>query len=113
MKSPKGFGRTYFSLSSILAHSVARTMQSQIVALTSPFYAQFSSEPLAEDAPPDVLEGSLVLTTPKPCQCNCYYRAKTRLMLRLHHYIPRCPFYTPCFAYRRTGVHPPQTFLTY
>jgi hypothetical protein len=28
----------------------------------------------------------------------------------LNHYIPRCPYYTTYFAFRRTGVHPP--FLT-
>ncbi len=39
--------------------------------------------------------------------CNCVFKLKTRLMILLHHYIPRCPYYTTYFAYRRTGVHPP------
>ena len=58
----------------------------------------------------EILDCILLLISQKPCQCNCYYQRRTHLMLRLHHYIPRCAFYTPCFAYRRTGVHPPQTF---
>jgi len=43
----------------------------------------------------------------KPCLCNLHYLLKTKLAILLNHYIPRCPFYTVCFAFRRTGVHPP------
>ena len=48
----------------------------------------------------------------KACHCNCYFKLKTRLALLLNHYIPRCPFYCTYFAFRRTGVHPPQTFFS-
>ncbi len=109
MKTPKGFGRTYFSLSSILAHSVERTMQSQISSLTALVNCRFSQEyEFEEDDPPDVLENIITHTEKKPCHCNCIFSLKTRLMLLLHHYIPRCPYYTTYFAYRRTGVHPPK-----
>jgi len=43
----------------------------------------------------------------KPSLCSCYFSYITHIMLHLHHFIPRCPYYTVCFAYRRTGVHPP------
>jgi len=48
----------------------------------------------------------------KACHCNCYFKLKTRLALLLNHYIPRCPFYCTYFAFRRTGVHPPQYILS-
>ncbi|MCF6244630.1 MAG: hypothetical protein L3J43_06300 [Sulfurovum sp.] len=48
----------------------------------------------------------------KACHCNCYFKRKTRLALQLNHYIPRCPFYTTFYAFRRTGVHPPLLPLT-
>ena len=52
------------------------------------------------------------LVTTKACHCNCYFKLKTRLALLLHHYIPRCPYYTTFYAFRRTGVHPPQLILS-
>jgi len=48
----------------------------------------------------------------KACHCNCFFKLKTKLALLLHHYIPRCPYYTTFYAFRRTGVHPPQTFFS-
>lgn len=43
----------------------------------------------------------------KPCYCNIFFALKTRLSLLINHFIPRCPYYTTYFAFRRTGVHPP------
>ena len=34
-------------------------------------------------------------------------RKFTKLVVSLFKFIPRCPYYTTCFAFRRTGVHPP------
>jgi hypothetical protein len=48
----------------------------------------------------------------KACHCNCYFKLKTKLTLLLNHYIPRCPYYTTFYAFRRTGVHPPQLILS-
>lgn len=39
--------------------------------------------------------------------CDCFFKRKTALAVRLFKYIPRCPFYCTFFAFRRTGVHPP------
>jgi hypothetical protein len=105
VKTLKGFGKTYFSLSSILAHSVARTQQSQISALTAFVNCRFSHEKeLEEDeSPPEILE----LHDFKPCFCSCFFNHLAHIMLHIHHYIPRCPYYTTYFAFRRTGVHPP------
>lgn len=57
-----------------------------------------------------LVESPLVVA--KACHCNCYFKLKTRLALLLNHYIPRCPFYTTFYAFRRTGVHPPFTILS-
>ncbi len=109
MKTLKGFGKTYFSLSSILAHSVARTQQSQISALTAFVNCRFSHEKeLEEDeSPPEILELHTFNNDFKPCFCSCFFNHLAHIMLHIHHYIPRCPYYTTYFAFRRTGVHPP------
>ncbi|HIQ27695.1 MAG TPA: hypothetical protein EYH42_04265 [Sulfurovum sp.] len=52
------------------------------------------------------------LVAAKACHCNCYFKLKTRLALLLNHYIPRCPYYTTFYAFRRTGVHPPLPILS-
>jgi hypothetical protein len=109
VKTLKGFGKTYFSLSSILAHSVARTQQSQISALTAFVNCRFSHEKeLEEDeSPPEILELHTFNNDFNPCFCSCFFNHLAHIMLHIHHYIPRCPYYTTYFAFRRTGVHPP------
>jgi hypothetical protein len=109
VKRPKGFGKTYFSLSSILAYSVARTMNAQISAVTALVSCRFSHEDeIEEDDPPnEILELHTFHNDFKPCLCSCYFNHLAHIMLHIHHYIPRCPYYTTYFAFRRTGVHPP------
>ena len=109
MRVPNGFGKNYFSLSAIQSYTVAKTLH----ARASSFHAYFCQKNSSSDeefeeseSPPQLLEESF-FSHPKPCHCNCYFTLKTRLMLFLHIYIPRCPYYTTCFAFRRTGVHPP------
>ncbi len=111
MKRPKGFGKTYFSLSSILAYSVASTMHSQISAFTSFLNSRFSHEEESDDDDPPLCKELLELhhfqNDFKPCLCSCFFNHLAHIMLHIHHYIPRCPYYTTYFAFRRTGVHPP------
>jgi hypothetical protein len=109
MRTPKGFGKTYFSLSSILAHSVERTLTSQISAVTSLVNCRFSHKDELEEAdpPPEILDNHTFHNDFKPCLCSCYFNHLAHIMLHIHHYIPRCPYYTTYFAFRRTGVHPP------
>ncbi|TET87171.1 MAG: hypothetical protein E3J96_05975 [Sulfurovum sp.] len=107
MRSPRGFGKNYFTFSAILAYSVEHKLQSQVASVQSLFRLSDSSEPLDENDPPDELLETTLLQDKKPCHCNCYFKLKTRMKLLLHHYIPRCPFYCTYFAFRRTGVHPP------
>ena len=109
MKSPRGFGKNYFSFTAVLAYSV----QNSIDAKVSSIYSLLSnrllkeSEEVDEDDPPLELLETTCFTTDKPCRCNCFYRHKTKLARLIYHYIPRCPYYCTYFAFRRTGVHPP------
>ncbi|MCD4667835.1 MAG: hypothetical protein K8R44_04515 [Sulfurimonas sp.] len=108
MKSPNGFGKKYFTFSSMLAHSVSVTLQSRENSAESYLNNKISSEKdELDESPPDEILELICEFNSKPCQCNCYYKLKTKIALLLNHFIPRCPFYTVCFAFRRTGVHPP------
>jgi len=104
MKTPKGFAKSYFSLSS----SVISSLESKKIQYqTSKYFNFLQGEDFDEDAPPTTLDNINIQQNKKPCHCQYYFKVKTRLMLLLNHYIPRCSYYTTYFAYRRTGVHPP------
>jgi len=110
MKTPKGFGKTYFTFASILAYSVQNKLQAQVSSIHSLFKTITQKESQEEEeSPPDELLTFLypTLQSIKPCHCDCFFRRKTQLAMHLFHYIPRCPYYTTYFAFRRTGVHPP------
>ncbi len=108
MNIPNGLDKRYFSLSYILEHCIEYTMLSKKSSLT-PFLNcnSYHKDKLQEETFPNMLKKFIINISKKACECNCYFTLKTRLMLLLHHYIPRCPYYTTYFAYRRTGVHPP------
>lgn len=110
MKLLRGFGNNYFTFPAMLAYNVVHKLQSQISAIqTLPLFFSSSESECDENDPPAVLSEVTVIQLPKPCHCNCYFKRRTRLILLLNHYIPRCPFYCTYFAFRRTGVHPPYT----
>jgi hypothetical protein len=98
VKSPRGFGKNYFTFSAILAYSVQNKLQSQL---------DFASKEILDEIPLLELEEALLLQNSKPCYCNILFKLKTRLSLLLNIFIPRCPFYCKYFAFRRSGVHPP------
>jgi len=109
MKLLKGFGKNYFTFGAILASSVEQKLQSQVSSIFSLFHNTLLKEDkeFEEDDPPCELLLISSLVQNKSCHCNCVYNLKTRLALVSYKYIPRCPFYTTYFAFRRTGVHPP------
>ena len=108
MKSPLGFGKKYFTFTSILAHSVSATLQSRETS-----YALYLNSKIPKDndeideSPPEEINEILFELDTRPCCCNFFFKLKTKIALLIHHYIPRCPYYTTYFAFRRTGVHPP------
>ncbi len=113
MKPPKGFGKRYFTFAAILAYSVQNTMQSLIIKVDYLLKNSFIKEndELDENDPPLNILMALFTVNKKPCNCNCFFKLKTILALKLNHFIPRCQYYTTHFAFRRTGVHPPY-FIT-
>ena len=113
MRKPRGFGKNYFSLSAILAHSVAPKLASRTTSDLLYLQKSISTDETADldESPPDETIEILCELNAKPCLCNYFYKLKTKIALLINHYIPRCPYYTVCFAFRRTGVHPPLSFL--
>lgn len=113
MKSPKGFGKKYFTFASILAHSVKKSIESQIskvlsLSEKSTKYSADNKDEEEQELPPDLLIQTVCIFQAKSsCHCNCLFKLKTKLAILIFHYIPRCPYYTTYFAFRRTGVHPP------
>ena len=110
MKSPKGFGKNYFTFSAMLAFSVQNKLQSEISSIEIFLKNNLMKDDadLDENDPPlDILE-NIELLNSKPCHCNCFFKLKTKVILSYNNYIPRCPYYTTYFAFRRTGTHPPQ-----
>ncbi|AXX87474.1 MULTISPECIES: hypothetical protein [Malaciobacter] len=110
---PIGFGKNYFSLSSILAYAVEQRLHG--MATTFKKYLnieKFSFSDENEDESVCNEELTLIncfVIKSKPCHCDCVFRKKARLAVALFKFIPRCPYYCKFFAFRRTGVHPPQT----
>lgn len=110
MKSPKGFGKNYFSFASVLAYSVQNKIQNLIIKVDYLLQhnAQAKQDEIEEDDPPnDLLLASLILKSSKYCHCNYFYKLKSILLIKINTYFARCPYYTTYFAFRRTGVHPP------
>lgn len=111
VKSPKGFGKNYFTFSAMLAHTVENSLQAQLSCFNLLTHHQAAQEDdsLEEDPPVELL-ADLPLVSAKPCHCNCFYKLHTRLILLCNTFIARCPYYTTYFAFRRTGVHPPLSY---
>ncbi|MFA6195173.1 MAG: hypothetical protein WC656_00855 [Sulfurimonas sp.] len=107
MKSPRGFGKKYFTLASIQAYSLEPILIAKKSTLSILTFFQISNEDEAENIPSDALLELALLQNSKPCHCNSFFKIKTRIILLINHFIPRCAFYTKYFAFRRTGVHPP------
>lgn len=108
MSAPRGFGRNYFSLASIQAHSVAVT-QHILTCKVKTFHiiCLYSNDRHDDDPPDELLEDSFCTFNTKPCHCNYRYKQLTRLVILacriLHIKNCNCRFY----SFRRSGVHPP------
>ena len=111
MKLLNGFGKKYFTLCSIQAHSVAITLHSVITSTKNHLTTKLkiSSNEEEEESPPNLQENllSCFIQNKKPCHCDCVFKRRTALAVALFKFIPRCPYYDTFFAFRRTGVHPP------
>ncbi len=110
---PKGFGKRYFTLTSILAHAVAPKLHSQITRESAHQSMIFDESASFEDDPPDEELTQLpCLLNNKPCHCNCHFKQLTRLVFLFVKYLCtkncNCRFY----SFRRSGTHPPFSLYT-
>ncbi|MFA6788904.1 MAG: hypothetical protein WC149_02375 [Arcobacteraceae bacterium] len=113
MKLLKGFGKKYFTLSSIQAYAVAPKLHGVISSYKNHLSTKLSlsseNDNEEEESPPNLQESLLFcfLQNKKPCHCDGLFRRRTALAVAHFKFIPRCPYYNTFFAFRRTGVHPP------
>ena len=112
MKLLNGFGKKYFTFSSIQAYSAATKLHAVVTSCKNHLNKKLlisNESDEQEESPPNLVEliSFSLLVNNKPCHCDCFFKRRTALAVRLFRYIPRCPFYCTFFAFRRTGVHPP------
>ncbi len=112
MSSPRGFGKKYFTFASVLAHSTAPTLRSQRERAELLLLQKTPDKELEDEDPPLVVSALCILNA-KTAYHSSLFETKMRLMLLINIFIPRCPYYTTYFAFRRTGVHPPATDLPF
>ncbi len=107
MRSPRGFGRCYFSLSAILAYAVVPKLLAEFSSFGSALVVSHLFDDEEEDPPPDPLLEPICTISQKPCHCNCYFRTRTLLLLKLVRHISKCNCKCRFFSFRRSGTHPP------
>ena len=108
MKTPKGFGKNYFSLSAICATSNDVSLQAQCSSFTH-ISRNFSFETLEEeDDPLEELETLLLETTTKiktsSCHCNCFFKNLLYTLSQRFKFHPQTFF---IFFKTRSGIAPP------
>ena len=106
MKLPRGFGKNYFTLRAITATVNQVTMHAQCSRVQSFHMSNFESDELEaenEDEKLTTTLGILELST-KPCQCNCFYKKRTKKTLKLHALQKSKP---QIFVTLNTSISPP------
>lgn len=106
MRYLRGFGKNYFRFASITAYNTASKLHANEIISKRIFnkYIIGSKDDQTDDPPQDI---DIFLENAKVCRCAKLYKQSVRLTLLLNHFIPRSPYYTTWYAFRRTGVHPP------
>ena len=113
VQKPKEFGKNYFSLISILAYAVAPKLHAHHVKYMSAhesFYSMGEEED-DDDPPPleEIFENTFsFIQNHKACHCNCYFRTRAILFLKLAQLINQCNCKCRFFSFRRSGTHPPR-----
>ncbi len=106
MKLPKGFGKNYFTLRAITATTNQVTLNAQCSRVQSFHMANFLSDELEAESEEEELAttfGVLELSF-KPCQCNCFYKKRTKKTLKLHALQKSKP---QIFVTLNTSISPP------
>ena len=111
MRSPKGFGKQYFTLTAILAYAVApklHTLQIRYTFVHKQYFLHHEDGEEEEPLEAVVPTATSCLQSTCPCHCNCYFRARALLLLKLVRQLPKCNCKCRFFSFRRTGTHPPK-----
>ncbi len=110
MKSPQGFGKKYFTLSSIQAHSVAVTLHGLIISTKNHLNKKLKissqddeDDELSLNLQENVL--SLLVQNKRPSYCDGIYQRKTSLTGKFFKFITIYTYYTIYFAIKRTLVN--------
>ncbi len=105
----RGFGKNYFNLNAIAVYSNAIYMHSKTTSYIYKSVFKYLFEENEDSPPDDLLKEPIPFLeqNKKPCFCHKYLTLLTKIIVSINIFIPRCPYYTTYFAFRRTGVHPP------
>ncbi|MDR0408650.1 MAG: hypothetical protein LBH45_07040 [Campylobacteraceae bacterium] len=104
---PKGFGKKYFTLSSIQAHSCAVKLHSKLVSIR-PFFAKTAKEPSGKNDPPT--EYGELLDCMDLHYCCSFFPKYTQKVSK-----PKkafCKTHNCYYGFRRSGIHPPKFLST-
>ena len=111
MKSPRGFGKRYFTFASILAHTVFVKLQKSRAQISSIFYAYFSNDATEEDDSPPLSQTQCLLLLQNPTLCNCIFTRIAKQALLSAKKRKKCDCHNLYFSFRRSGTHPPYYLL--
>jgi hypothetical protein len=105
VRLPKGFGKNYFTLRAITATSNQVTLSANNARMQN-FHMPRSTdsdenENEVEDPGLTVCE---ILSSAKPCHCNCYFLKKTRKILQL---FPNQNYFFKYFQSLNNSISPP------
>ncbi len=110
MKSPQGFGKKYFTLSSIQAHSVAVTLHGLLISAKNHLITKLKissqddeNDELFQDLQENVL--SLLVQNKRPSYYDGIYQRKTSLTGKFFKFITKYTYYTIYFTIKRTLVN--------
>jgi len=112
VKIPKGFGKNYFSLSAICAHSSSAKLHAQCSAFThisrNTSFANLEEEddPLLELEM--LIQENEFLSISSSCHCNCIFKNRLYTLLQYFKFIQQTFF---IFNKNRSGISPPFSFL--
>ena len=106
MKTPKGFGKNYFSLSAICAYSSAAVLHAQCTSFTQSS-RNISFETLEEEDDPleelELIQESS-FTVKSSCNFNCHFKRLLYILTQLFKFHPQTSF---IFRNTRSGISPP------
>jgi len=108
VRTPKGFGKNYFSLSAICAYSSGVALQAQCSSFTQ-LSRNLTFESLEEeDEPLEELEALIQESATQPksssCHCNCFFKNRLYTLSQFFKFHPQTFF---IFFKTRSGISPP------